>query len=62
MLDLALNIQLPETLQFLNPGWIILHLVAAPTVFLIGMAVGKRRQGKTAGAGSMSRAATGALP
>jgi hypothetical protein len=43
MLELAASIQLPETLQFLNPGWFVLHLCAIPLVFLIGLAVGRRR-------------------
>lgn len=37
---------LPEPLQFLNYGWFIVHLLAIPVVFLIGMAVGKKRAGK----------------
>jgi hypothetical protein len=42
----AAQIELPDTLHFLNGGWWVLHLVAIPTVFLIGMAIG-RRGGRT---------------
>jgi hypothetical protein len=33
---------LPETFEFLNLGWWILHLVGIPVVFLIGFLVGRR--------------------
>lgn len=43
MYELLANVDLPETLRFLNGGWWVLHLVAIPTVFLIGLAVGSKR-------------------
>lgn len=40
---LTLAVVLPEAFEFLNIGWWVLHLVAIPLVFFIGMAVGKRK-------------------
>jgi len=37
-----LAVDLPRTLQFLQPGWFVLHLTAIPVVFIIGMAVGRK--------------------
>ena len=42
MLNLLADVELPRTLQFLNLGWWIVHLVAIPLVLVIGMVVGKR--------------------
>ena len=33
---------LPESLHFLNWGWWVIHAIAIPLVFLIGVCVGKR--------------------
>lgn len=38
---------LPEALHFLNWGWWLVHLIAIPGMFLIGMAVGKSRCRRT---------------
>lgn len=38
-----LSIVVPEPLQFLNYGWLIVHLIGIPAVFLIGMFVAKKR-------------------
>ncbi len=51
MIDL-IAVDLPRTMQFLQPGWIILHLSAIPLVFVLGMAFGKRRMPAT-GSGSL---------
>ena len=37
-----LAVDLPRTMQFLQPGWFVLHLAAIPIVFIIGMAVGRK--------------------
>ena len=42
VLDYMLAVDLPKTLQFLQPGWFILHLSAIPLVFVLGMALGRR--------------------
>ena len=47
MFDLLADVDLPDTLRFLNGGWWLLHLVAIPTVFLIGFAIGGKRGAKT---------------
>ncbi len=50
MLDYILAVDLPKTMQFLQPGWFILHLSAIPLVFVLGMALGRRgtiRSGST---------------
>jgi hypothetical protein len=38
-----LAVELPRTFQFLQPGWLALHLVAIPVIFVVGMAVGRRK-------------------
>jgi hypothetical protein len=63
MLELAANLQLPETLRFLNPGWFILHLCAIPLVFLIGMAVGRKGAfGQSPVPSGMERTPAGSRP
>ncbi len=36
--------ELPQTFQFLGLGWWIVHLIAIPVVFYIGMITGKKKQ------------------
>jgi hypothetical protein len=36
---------LPEALEFLRWGWWVVHLIAIPVVFLIGLSVGKKGKG-----------------
>ena len=46
-----LAVDLPKTFQFLQPGWIVLHLCAIPLVFVLGMAVGRRGLSPSTGYG-----------
>jgi hypothetical protein len=39
-----LGVSIPESIQFLNWGWWIIHAIAITVVFLIGMTVGKKRR------------------
>jgi len=39
---------LPETFQFLNLGWWIVHVIGIVVVFLIGLAAGKKCAAKSA--------------
>jgi hypothetical protein len=40
-----LGIVVPEPIQFLNWGWLIIHVVGIAVVFFVGMMVGKKRAG-----------------
>ncbi len=48
MIDL-IAMELPATLRFLQPGWIIFHLTVIPVVFVLGMALGRRSMTQKSG-------------